>query len=156
MKVLILGGTQFVGRHLVEAALDAGHEVTLFNRGKTNPGIYPGVTEIHGDRVDDIGKLAGYTWDVVFDPSGYVPRIVRKSAEFLKDAVGRYVFVSSISVYAEHDRTTEGDPLEQVNDPTTEEIAGHYGGLKALCEGVVTEIYGDRGLNVRPGFIVGP
>jgi 2'-hydroxyisoflavone reductase len=156
MKILIIGGTLFVGRHLVEAALDAGHEVTLFNRGRTNPGAYPEVEELHGDRDGQLDALKGRTWDVVFDPSGYVPRVVRQSAELLHDSVDRYVFVSSISVYEGLEAKSEDDPVIQLDDPSTEEVLAHYGGLKAACEQVVTEIYGNRGLNVRPGFIVGP
>lgn len=155
MDVLIIGGTQFVGRHLVEAALDAGHNVTLFNRGKTNPDAYPQVERLTGDRDGDLTALEGRKWDVVFDPSGYVPRIVRLSAERLKDSVGRYVFVSSISVYADTQQAAEGDPVHELEDPTTEEVGKYYGALKVACERVVTELYGERGLNVRPGFIVG-
>lgn len=155
MDVLILGGTQFVGRHLVEAALEAGHKVTLFNRGKTNPGLYPAAEELHGDRDGDLDVLKGRTWDVVVDAAGYVPRVVRQSAELLRDAVGRYVFVSSISVYTDPTQTNEDGPLAQLADPTTEDILPNYGGLKVACEAVVSEIYGERALHVRPGFIVG-
>jgi len=156
MDVLIIGGTQFVGRHLVEAALDAGHNVTLFNRGCTDPGLYPQVEEIHGDRDGGLEPLRRRDWDVVFDPSGYVPRIVRQSAELLRDYVGRYVFISSVSVYADLNALTEGDPLLELADPTIEDVMRNYGALKVACERVVTEIYGERGLNARPGFIVGP
>ena len=155
MKVLILGGTLFVGRHLVEAALDAGHEVTVFNRGKTNPGVYPDVEEVHGDRDGHLDVLKGRQWDIAFDPSGYVPRVVRQSAELLRDSVGHYSFVSSISVYSDMNQTTEGDPVHELEDPTTEEVLANYGGLKVACERVVSEIYGERASLPRPGFIVG-
>jgi 2'-hydroxyisoflavone reductase len=155
MDVLIIGGTQFVGRHLTEAALDRGHRVTLFNRGKTNPDAYPGVERLTGNRDGDLEALKGRKWDVVFDPSGYVPRIVRQSAELLKDAVEHYVFVSSISVYVDTQQSAEGDPVHELEDPTSEEVGRYYGALKVACERTVTEIYGERGLNVRPGFIVG-
>jgi 2'-hydroxyisoflavone reductase len=155
MDVLIIGGTQFVGRHLTEAALDAGHNVTLFNRGKTNPDVYPQVERLTGNRDGDLEALRGRKWDVVFDPSGYVPRVVRQSAELLKDAVGRYVFVSSISVYVDTKQSAENDPVHELEDPNTEEVGRFYGALKVACERTVTELYGDRALNVRPGFIVG-
>jgi 2'-hydroxyisoflavone reductase len=158
MKILIIGGTQFVGRHLTESALAAGHDVTLFHRGKTNKGLYPQAEEIFGDRDGGLDALDGQSWDVVFDTCGYVPRVVRQSAEALRDRVGRYVFVSSISVYADMVNNTDEDdaPLQTLEDETVEEITGAtYGGLKVLCENVVTETYGDRGLNLRPGFIVG-
>lgn len=155
MDVLILGGTQFVGRHLVEAALEAGHRVTLFNRGQTHPGLYPAAEELHGDRDGHLDALRGRRWDVVVDAAGYVPRIVRQSAELLRDAVGRYVFVSTISVYTDPTQMHEDGPLAQLADPATEDILPNYGGLKAACEALVSAIYGDRALHVRPGFIVG-
>lgn len=157
MDILIIGGTQFVGRHLAEAALEAGHKVTLFNRGKTGPGLYPQAEALVGDRDGHLDALKGRKWDVVFDPSGYLPRVVRQSAELLKDAVGRYVFISSISVYANPDNADENAPLNAMDDdPTSEDIPKYYGALKVACENVVTELYGERGLNARPGFIVGP
>src|SRR5574339_1086719 len=101
MKILILGGTKFLGRHLVDAALAAGHEVTLFNRGKTNPTLFPNVETILGDREHDIEKLSGREWDAVIDVAGYLPRIVRLSVDSLARSVKRYVFISSISAYAD-------------------------------------------------------
>src|SRR3954468_19671409 len=100
MRLLVLGGTKFLGRGIVDAALAAGHSVTLFNRGQTNPGLYRDVESLRGDRRDDLGVLAGREWDAVIDPSGYFPRDVRASAELLRGSVAHYVFVSSISVYA--------------------------------------------------------
>jgi len=156
MDILIIGGTQFVGRHLVEAAFDAGHNVTLFNRGKTNPGIYPAAEEIHGDRDGGLDGLKGRQWDVVVDTSAYVPRIVRQSAALLRDAVEHYVFVSSISVYSDFSNADEANgTLHELEDPDTEEVMANYGGLKVACENVISEIYGERGVNVRAGFIVG-
>ncbi len=155
MDILIIGGTQFVGRHLAEAALAAGHKVTLFNRGKTGPGLYPEAEHLIGDRDGDLDVLKGRKWDVAFDPSGYLPRVVRQSAELLQDAVGHYVFISSISVYVDSDNADENAPLNVLDDPTSEDIPKHYGALKVACENVVTELYGERGLNARPGFIVG-
>jgi 2'-hydroxyisoflavone reductase len=159
MKTLILGGTKFLGRHLVDAALAAGHEVTLFNRGKTNPALFPNIETIIGDREKDLERLSGREWDAAIDVAGYVPRIVRLSAEALKRSVKKYVFISSISVYSDFKKVgiNEDDPVGKLEDETVEEITGEtYGPLKALCEKTVQEIYGDRALIVRPGLIVGP
>ena len=100
MKILVLGGTQFVGRAFVESALAAGDELTLFHRGRTNPGIFPEVEHVIGDRDGGLGALDGRSWDACLDVSGYVPRLVGDAATALRDRVGRYVFVSTISVYA--------------------------------------------------------
>lgn len=97
MNLLILGGTAFLGRHLVEIALARGHTVTLFNRGRTNPGLLPQVETLHGDRKLSLALLADRLWDAVVDTSGYHPRDVRASAQFLAPNVGRYVFISTIS-----------------------------------------------------------
>lgn len=159
MKTLILGGTKFLGRHLVDAALAAGHEVTLFNRGKTNPTLFPNVETITGDRDQDIEKLSGREWDATIDVAGYLPRIVRLSAQGLEKSVKRYVFISSISVYDGFRKVgiNESDPVGKLEDESVEEITGEtYGPLKALCEKTVQEIYGDRALIIRPGLIVGP
>jgi nucleoside-diphosphate-sugar epimerase len=157
MKLLVLGGTAFLGRHVVDAALADGHDVTIFTRGQTNPDLYPEVERLHGDRDGKLGALEGRAWDGVVDTSGYVPRIVRQSAELLHDAVGRYVFVSSISVYADFSQPIgESSPVAELEDPTTEEITENYGALKAACERVVDEVYGERGANVRAGLLVGP
>jgi 2'-hydroxyisoflavone reductase len=159
MKILILGGTKFLGRHLADAALAAGHEVTLFNRGKTNPTLFPKIETITGDREQDLGKLTGREWDAAIDVAGYLPRIVHLSAEALKRSVKKYIFISSISVYPEYSKIgiNEEDPVGKLEDESIEEITGEtYGPLKALCEKTVQEIYGDRALIVRPGLIVGP
>jgi 2'-hydroxyisoflavone reductase len=157
MKLLVLGGTKFLGRHAVDAALAGGHDVTIFTRGQTNPELFPEVERLHGDRDGDLDALHGRTWDGVVDTSGYVPRIVRQSAELLHDRVGRYVFVSSISVYDDFSAPiTEASRLAELEDAATEEIMEHYGALKAACEHVVEEIYGDRSARVRAGLIVGP
>src|SRR5512147_2288368 len=98
MKILIIGGTKFLGRHLVNSARARGHEVTLFNRGLTNPDLFRRVEKIRGDREKDLDQLKGRNWDAVIDTSGYLPRIVRMSAEALNGFVEQYVFISSISV----------------------------------------------------------
>ncbi|MCI0555046.1 MAG: NAD-dependent epimerase/dehydratase family protein [Anaerolineae bacterium] len=159
MKLLILGGTRFLGRHLVDSALARGHEVTLFNRGKSNPDLFLNNDTILGGREHDLNKLAGREWDAVIDTSGYVPRIVRLSAQGLERRVKRYVFISSISVYAGFSKIgiDENDPVGVIEDESFEEITGEsYGPLKALCEKAVQEVYKERALIIRPGLIVGP
>ena len=159
MRILIIGGTRFLGRHLVESALERSHEVTLFNRGKSNPGLFPQLETILGDREQDVDKLEGRIWDAVIDVAGYLPRIVRLSAEVLKENVARYVFISSVSVYDNFRQIgiDESYPVGKLQDETIEEITGEtYGPLKALCEKVVQDIYGERAIIVRPGLIVGP
>jgi 2'-hydroxyisoflavone reductase len=159
MKLLILGGTKFLGRHLVDAARARGHTVTLFNRG-SRPGLFPGVEEIRGDRAagrEGLKGLAGRAWDTVIDTCGYVPRLVGASASMLQNAVGQYVFVSSISVYEEFAQAPdETSATAALADPSSEDIARDYGALKAACERVVSATYGERALNIRPGLIVGP
>ena len=159
MNILIIGGTRFVGRHLVDSALTRGHQITLFNRGKSNPGLFPNTETVIGDREHDIDKLSGREWDAVIDTCGYFPRIVRESAVGLERSVGRYVFISSISAFADFKKVglNESDPVGTMEDETIEEVTGEtYGPLKVLCENVVSETYGERGLVVRPGLIVGP
>lgn len=171
MKILIIGGTIFLGRHLVEAALARGHAVTMFNRGLHNPDLYPQVEKLHGDRAVDLSALEGKTWDAVFDTCGYVPSVVGKSAEFLRDAVGHYTFVSSCSVYGNFDPngSDENSPVAEITNEQLEE-AGRldtgeratavnygeaYGGLKFLCERAAEAAMPTRVLNVRAGLIVG-
>jgi 2'-hydroxyisoflavone reductase len=159
MKLLVLGGTVFLGRHLVDAALARGHEVTLFNRGQHNPELYREVERLRGDRDGGLGVLRGRQWDAVIDTCGYVPRLVRASAELLDGAVERYVFISSISVYP-HFRTLGVDeqaPVGTLEDPAVEEVTGEtYGPLKALCEQAAEAALPGRVLVIRPGLIVGP
>jgi 2'-hydroxyisoflavone reductase len=157
MRLLVLGGTKFLGRHAVDAALAAGHEVTIFNRGQTRPDAFPQVERLRGDRDGSLGALASREWDGVVDTSGYVPRVVRQSSELLRGAVGRYVFVSSISVYADLSRPVdESTRVAALEDPASERVEADYGALKAACERVVTGVYGERGTSVRAGLIVGP
>jgi 2'-hydroxyisoflavone reductase len=158
VKILVLGGTQFLGRAMVEAALDRGDEVTLFNRGETNPLLFPDVEKVRGDRATD--AIPDGQWEAVIDTSGYVPGVVRRSAEALKDSVERYVFVSSISVYADFATgPSEDSPRAQLGELPDDRLLEdytNYPGLKSLCEDVVTEIYDERAVIVRPGLIVGP
>ena len=173
MKILILGGTIFLGRHLVEAAVSQGHEVTLFNRGQHGPELYPEVERLRGDRRGDLSVLAGRQWDAVIDTSGYIPSAVRASARQLMNSVGQYVFISSISVYKDVSATgvDEEAPVETITEEqlrTVEEIEPPdkgvvarvyreaYGALKALCEQAAEEVMPGRVLNIRPGLIVGP
>ncbi|MBP6015420.1 MAG: NAD-dependent epimerase/dehydratase family protein [Candidatus Promineofilum sp.] len=159
MNLLILGGTRFLGRALVDEALLDGHEITLFNRGQSNPDLYPHIEQIHGDRNSDLAKLGRRQWDAVIDTCGYVPRAVRQSAEYLADSVEHYAFISTMSVYAEplSSGIDERAPVGTIEDETTEEITGEtYGPLKALCEQAATEAMDGRVLHVRAGLIVGP
>lgn len=159
MNLLILGGTKFVGRHITAAALERGHHVTLFNRGKTNQGLFPDAEHIEGDRDGGLAVLRGRTWDAVMDVNGYLPRLVADSAKLLASTVARYVFISTLSVYG--DFTKEGQdenaPLATLQDPNVEEITGEtYGGLKVLCEQAVRAAFDHRNLILRLGYVVGP
>jgi 2'-hydroxyisoflavone reductase len=155
MSILVLGGTRFLGRALVDAALAGGHEVTLFNRGQTNPELFPTVEKLRGDRDADLSALKGRSWDVVVDVAAYFPRTVDRSVEQLAE-VGRYIFVSSISVYADQRvpqyEDSEVEQLVDANDTSDES----YGGRKAACEVIVQQAFGPRATIVRPGLIVGP
>lgn len=159
MKILIIGGTQFLGRHLTDIALKSGHEVTLFNRGNTNPGLFPQAEHIKGDRDGGLAALDGRTWDAAIDTCGYVPRLVKASAEKLADAVEHYTFISTISVYSDSSlrNMDESGPLAALVDETTETVDGEtYGGLKVLCEKAAESAMPGRVLHVRSGLIVGP
>jgi 2'-hydroxyisoflavone reductase len=143
VKLLILGGTQFVGRAVAEAALDAGHELTLFHRGRTNPELFPGAEHVHGDRERDVSALAGREFDAVVDTSGYTPGVVRASVEAHRGAY--YVFVSTVSVYSDFSTgPDERSPVYTSGDG--------YGELKAACE---RELPADA-LVIRPTIVVGP
>lgn len=162
LRILILGGTGFIGPHQVRYALARGHSVTLFNRGSNSGMFAPSVEELVGDRMDDLEALRGRDWDVVVDNSARLPRWVRDTAQLLKGSVGRYLFVSSISAYARHDNPGadesaevqafhQGDPLE-----VTEATDATYGALKAASEGEALRAFPGRAIIVRPGLIVGP
>jgi 2'-hydroxyisoflavone reductase len=160
MKLLILGGTAFLGRHIVEQALEAGHDVTLFNRGQTNPTLFDGqVEKLVGDRAADLGKLAGQRFGACIDPSGYLPGQLETSGSVLRDSVDRYVFISSISVYPEFtDNLDETATIAEL--PADADAAvfhdEHYGALKVLCERAIEAAMPGRVLHVRSGLIVGP
>jgi 2'-hydroxyisoflavone reductase len=156
MRILVLGGTRFVGRHIVEAALAAGHAVDIFSRGRSAPPA--GVGALIGDRDGDLSALDG-DWDVVVDVSAYVPRQVRATAERLSGRAKRYLFVSTASVYRDFARpeTREDAPLKELDDPTIEEVTAEtYGGLKVACERVAEEAFDGPVLALRPTYVVGP
>jgi 2'-hydroxyisoflavone reductase len=156
LRLLVLGGTRFVGRALVEAALERGHELTLFNRGQTNAELFPGVARIRGDRGGDLAALTTGSWDAVVDVAAYFPQIAQISADALRGHVSRYLFVSTISVYADYSTPPHEDsaltPLEDPDDSTDET----YGARKAECEAIVGRAFGEGATIVRPGLIVGP
>jgi 2'-hydroxyisoflavone reductase len=162
MRILFLGGTRFLGRHAVDVALARGHAVTVFTRGRTPNHWGSAVALLTGDRdpavAPGLDALREGTWDAVIDTSGYVPRVVKASAEMLRSRAARYLFVSSISVYADGGGAgrDESAPVGKLDDPATEEIAKHYGPLKAACEDEVRAVFGDAAIIVRPGLIVGP
>ncbi len=159
MKLLLLGGPRFLGRAVTDAALARGHDLTFFNRGRTSPALYPEVEQLEGDRSGDLAALRGREWDVVVDTSGYVPGVVRASVEVLAGAE-LYCFVSSISVYADFSKPMdESTPVAELGDDPVDRLTAdfsNYGALKALCEMVVRDQFGERALVVRPGLIVGP
>lgn len=165
MKVLVLGGTRFLGRHLVRALRARHHEVTLLNRGRSAPALFPEVEQLRGDReqgADGLRALDGRRFDAVIDTCGYLPRVVRASCEKFAGAAGgpieRYVFISSISVYASlaQPDLAEDGLLALMPKPASEDVGAHYGALKAACEREVQSAFGERALVVRPGLIVGP
>lgn len=164
LKILFLGGTGFLGPHTVQYAIDRGHEVTLFNRGRTNNDLFPDLEKIIGNRDPDVDEglknLKGRKWDAVIDTSGYVPRIVGASASLLADSVDQYLFVSTICQYdgwlegpQMRDESIPGATLE---DPTTEDVSTHYCALKAYCERAAEAAMPERVTQIRPGLIVGP
>jgi 2'-hydroxyisoflavone reductase len=159
MKLLLLGGTGFLSGHLVSAALLRGHEVTLFHRGRTNPGRFPDVEHILGDREKDLELLGGRHWDAAIDPCGYLPRVVEASSSFLASAVDHYTFISSVSAYAELGEAVvdESAPLAILAASASEEITDEtYGPYKALCEQAAERAMPGRVLIIRPGLLIGP
>ena len=172
LKILILGGTGFIGPHMVREALRRGHEVSLFNRGRTNRSLFPDLELLIGDRNNGLDSLAGRKWDAVVDNSGYVPRHVADSAQLLSSAVSHYIYVSSVAAYAAmsgnltaadyHDVDVPNDeydsPLVTMPDETVEEVISEtYGPLKVLCERAATEAMGeDRITILRPTWVAGP
>lgn len=158
LRILILGGTRFIGLHMTALALARGHKLTYFNRDKTKTDRYREVERIKGDRNGEIEGLRNREWDAVIDNSGYVPRHVRLSAELLKPEVKQYVFTSSISVYPDFSvPRDESSPVGKLADESIEKVDGEtYGPLKALCEQAVLAAMPGRATIIRPGLIVGP
>jgi 2'-hydroxyisoflavone reductase len=160
VRILVMGGTAFVGRHIVQAALDGAHEVTLFHRGQTGAGLFPQATHLTGDRNDSLAALGEGRWDATVDVSAYLPRQVRTLAAALGGRGGHQLLISSASAY----RTpvapgfTESAPLAELDDPATEEITAQtYGGLKVACERAALELYGPAATTiVRPTYVIGP
>jgi 2'-hydroxyisoflavone reductase len=160
LRLLILGGTGFIGPHQVQYALDRGHQVTLFNRGQTNASLFPTVEKLLGDRnaPDGYAALKGRKWDAVIDNPAQLPRWVREAGAALKDSTDRYVFVSTLSAFANRAAIgiKEDGPLHTPADPEATQANAQYGPLKVRCEMEARTAFGDRALVVRPGLIVGP
>jgi len=159
MRVLVIGGTRFVGRHLAEAAAARGHDVTVFHRGKTGTDVLPDAAHIFGDRDDDLALLKEGTWDATIDACAYVPRQVSELADALGERAGQLAFVSTVSVYAEPmpNNSDEDAPRATLTDPDTEVVDEQtYGGLKVNCEAVALDRFGAGTLIVRPTYVVGP
>jgi 2'-hydroxyisoflavone reductase len=152
VRILILGGTVFLGRHLSQLALERGHDVTLFNRGIHGADLFPDAKRLIGDRAADLSALERGTWDVVLDTCGFIPQDVRATAELLRDRVTRYVFVSSESVYRDWPAcgVNETARIHRGTDPA------NYGALKARCEEALEAEMPERALHVRSGLLVGP
>jgi 2'-hydroxyisoflavone reductase len=159
LRILILGGTGFIGPYQVRYAMERGHKLTLFNRGRTNPKLFPDVELLEGDRNGKLDALKGREWDTVIDNPATLPRWVRDAAQLLKDSAKQYVFISTISVYKDtsHPGMDETAPVATLADPNTEAVTGEtYGALKALAEQEAEKAFPGRATIVRPGLIVGP
>jgi 2'-hydroxyisoflavone reductase len=159
MRILILGGSQFVGRWMTQAALDAGHQVTMFNRGQSNPHLFDDVEKLTGDRNGDLSALEGRQWDAVIDTSAYTPRQVSATADLLKDSARHYLFVSTMMVYADFKQNglNEDSAVGKLEDESVEVVnVKTYGPLKALCEREVRRVLPDRHVILRPCIVAGP
>ena len=159
MRILVIGGTRFVGKHLVEQSLERGHDVTVFHRGTTGADLFPDVEHRFGDRDDDLSALASGAWDATVDACAYVPRQVDALADALDGRGGHHLLVSSVSAYATPDGpgVDEDAPLARLADPSVEEVTGEtYGGLKVRCEEAAVAHHGDSTLLVRPTYVIGP
>ena len=159
LRILIMGGTGFLGPHVVETATRRGHTLTLFNRGKTHPGLFPDIEQLHGDRKSDMKALEGRSWDAVVDTSAYIPADVTRSATLLGPNVGQYLLISTVSVYAKLDKPgmDESAPLATTDAPDADKVTNeNYGALKALCEKAAEKSAPGKVTVIRPGLIVGP
>lgn len=158
LSILILGGTGFLGPHFVRGALERGHSVTLFNRGKTNPHLFPELERLRGDRREgDLSALEGRRFDAVIDTSGYIPAHVTAAATLLASS-GQYLFVSSVSAYRDQGKSglAVGDALAPHPEPGNDKLPDFYGPLKALCEQAAEAAMPGKTTVIRPGLIVGP
>jgi len=159
MKLLVIGGTRFLGRHVAAEALSLGYSVTLFHRGRTGAALFPEAEHVTGDRDGGLDALRGRRWDAVVDTCAYVPRVARASAQLLAGAASHYTLISSISVYPHPvpAGADESTPVAKLEDPATEVVDGaNYGALKALCEAEARAAFGERALLARAGLLVGP
>jgi 2'-hydroxyisoflavone reductase len=160
MRILIIGGTRFVGRHITQAALDRGHEVSVFHRGRTGDSLFPQAEHLTGDRDVSLSALGGGRWDATVDVCAYLPRQVRELAGALDGRGGHHVYISSVSVYQAPVAPgfTESAPLIELDDPEVQEVTNEtYGGLKVACERAAAGLYGAAGLTViRPTYVIGP
>jgi 2'-hydroxyisoflavone reductase len=159
LRILVLGGTGFIGPNQINYAVARGHKVSMFNRGKTNPKLFPNVEHLEGDRNGKLDALKNREWDAVIDNPSTLPRWVRDAAQLLKDSAGQYVFISTLSVYADNSKPNmdESAATATLTDPTVETVTGAtYGGLKALAEAEAERAFPGRATIVRPGLIVGP
>jgi 2'-hydroxyisoflavone reductase len=161
LKILFLGGTGYLGPHTVRHLMARGHEVTLFNRGRTNPHLFPDLEKLEGDRREgELEALEGdRTWDAVIDTSAYYPRVINEAMDILADRIGFYVMISTLSVYADHSQPYKDETaaVGTIEDETVEQVTGlSYGPLKALCEQAAEERLPGKVANLRPGLIVGP
>jgi 2'-hydroxyisoflavone reductase len=159
MRILIMGGTAFVGRHIAQAAIDAGHDVTLFHRGQTGDDLFPEATHLRADRDTDLSALGTGTWDATIDVSAYYPRQVRSVAAALDGRGGRYVFISSVSAYSPSvpPGYDESAPLAEVTDPEAQTVTPeNYGALKVACEQASTSLFGPDTIIIRPTYVIGP
>ncbi len=163
LKILFLGGTGFIGPHMVRKCLSQGHEVTLFNRGKRNTSLFPGLEKIKGNRDPKVDQglkgLEGRKWDAIVDTSGYIPRHVDGSSSLLAKVAPHYLYISTMSVYVDYSKKgfNEDAPLATIEDPNVEKITGKtYGALKVLCEKMVQKNYPKNATILRPTYIIGP
>ena len=156
LRILILGGTGFIGPHQVRYAQSRGHTLTLFNRGQSSPGLFKDIEQLRGDRNGDLRALEGRKWDAVIDNSGFEPKQVRDSAQLLERSAGRYLFVSTQSVYADRSIVDQDETGAVGTAGVHEDEWRGYGPLKALCERELLKVFSQRAIIVRPAVIVGP
>jgi 2'-hydroxyisoflavone reductase len=159
MRILVIGGTGFLGRHISQEALRREHALTLLTRGRTNPELFPSAEHLRGDRTaGGLEALAGRTFHALIDTCGYLPTQVTAAVEALRDSIAHYTFISSLAVYPDPvlPGTDESTPVATVDGPVPDQSDDAYGALKALCEEAAERAMPGRVLSVRPGLLVGP